>query len=44
MILVQMHYLETMAALVLASEPVACAPHDNRTEVWEQAEEPELAI
>ena len=44
MILVQMQYLETLAALVLASEPEACAPHDNQTEVREQAEEPELAI
>ena len=44
MILVQMQYLETLAALVLASEPVACAPHDNQIEVREQAEEPELAI
>ena len=42
--LAQMQYLESLAALVLASEPMACAPHDNQIEVQEQAEEPELAI
>ena len=39
-----MQYLETLAALVLASEPEACAPHDNQIEVWEQEEEPEFGI
>ena len=44
MILVQMQYLGTVATLALASEPEACAPHDNQIEVQEQAEEPELAV
>ena len=44
MILVQMQYLETLAALVLASETDACAPHDSQTKARGQAEEPELAI
>mgnify|MGYP005841442681 CR=1 FL=1 len=44
MILAQMQYLETVAVLVLASEPEACASHDNQTEVREQAEEPEWDI
>ena len=39
-----MQYMGTLAALVLASEPEACAPHDSQTEVQEQAEEPESAI
>ena len=43
MILVTLQYLETMVALALACGPEACAPHDRQIEVWEQAEEPELA-
>ena len=44
MSLVPMQYLGTLAALVLASEPEACAPHESQIEVQEQAEESELAI
>ena len=43
MILVKLQYLETLAALALASGPEACAPHDSQIEVREQAEEPEWA-
>ena len=39
----KLQYLETLAALALASGPEACAPHDSQIEVREQAEEPELA-
>ena len=39
-----MQYLGTLAALVLASEPEAYAPHGSQIVVQEQAEEPKLAI
>ena len=44
MSLVLMQYLGTLAALVLASEPKACAPHDSQIAVQEKVEEQELAI
>ena len=39
----KLQYLETLAALVLASGPEACAPHDSQIVVREQEEEPEWA-
>ena len=39
-----LQYRGTLAALVLASEPEAYAPHGSQIVVQEQAEESELAI